>query len=63
MTGRGGGVENVYTQKFYTKTTYITLLSEKFEESGAPLRPFYTSPQPLFSISFSLYALSLLREL
>ncbi|MFS8000530.1 putative phosphodiesterase I [Helianthus anomalus] len=38
-----GGVENVYTQKFYTKTTYITLLSEKFGGSGAP-GPFYTSP-------------------
>ncbi|MFS7973754.1 hypothetical protein Hanom_Chr09g00860401 [Helianthus anomalus] len=53
-----GGVENVYTKKiyrtggsktyipkkFYTKTTYITLLSEKFGGSSAPLRPFYTSP-------------------
>ncbi|MFS7959985.1 hypothetical protein Hanom_Chr08g00697581 [Helianthus anomalus] len=57
--GRGGGGSKTYISKnfyrtvgskmyilknFYMKTTYITLPSEKFEGSGAPSRPFYTSP-------------------
>ncbi|MFS7991928.1 hypothetical protein Hanom_Chr12g01076401 [Helianthus anomalus] len=39
------GESKMYIPKnFYTKTTYITLLSEKFGGSGAPPRPYYTSP-------------------
>ncbi|MFS7969430.1 hypothetical protein Hanom_Chr09g00809091 [Helianthus anomalus] len=41
---RTGGSKTYIPKHFYTKTTYITLLSEKFEGSGAPSRPFYTSP-------------------
>ncbi|MFS7901595.1 hypothetical protein Hanom_Chr01g00001541 [Helianthus anomalus] len=37
---------------FFTKTTYITLLSEKFEGSGAPARPFYTSPLHIRKTTF-----------
>ncbi|MFS8016632.1 hypothetical protein Hanom_Chr15g01370831 [Helianthus anomalus] len=63
------GVENVYTKNFYrtggsktyipknfyTKTTYITLLLEKFGGSGAPPRPFY--PSPMFRCKFFVYTL------
>ncbi|MFS7921489.1 hypothetical protein Hanom_Chr03g00237351 [Helianthus anomalus] len=58
LTFSTGGSENVYTQNFYrtggsktytpknfqAKTTYITLLSEKFGGSGAPPGPFKASP-------------------
>ncbi|MFS7898403.1 hypothetical protein Hanom_Chr00s022573g01761821 [Helianthus anomalus] len=58
MTRGGGGAQKFYRTRgpktyipknFYSKTTYTTLLSEKFGGSGAPPRPFYTSP--LFDIS------------
>ncbi|MFS7957948.1 hypothetical protein Hanom_Chr07g00672501 [Helianthus anomalus] len=39
-----GGSKTYIPKKNYTKTTYITLLSEKFGGSDAPSRPFYTSP-------------------
>ncbi|MFS7916358.1 hypothetical protein Hanom_Chr02g00176191 [Helianthus anomalus] len=39
-----GGSKTYIPKNFYTKTTYITLLSEKFGGSGSPPRPFYTSP-------------------
>ncbi|MFS7958105.1 hypothetical protein Hanom_Chr07g00674241 [Helianthus anomalus] len=56
--GGGGGGEKVYTKKFYrtggskryipkkfyTKTTYITLLSEKFGGSGTPRPLLYFAP-------------------
>ncbi|MFS8015077.1 hypothetical protein Hanom_Chr15g01352141 [Helianthus anomalus] len=41
---RTGGSKTYIPKNFYTKTTNITLLSEKFGESGAPPRLFYTSP-------------------
>ncbi|KAJ0733105.1 putative ABC transporter, AAA+ ATPase domain, ABC-2 type transporter [Helianthus annuus] len=41
---RTGGSKTYIPKNFYTKTTYITLLSEKFGGSGAPPRPFCTSP-------------------
>ncbi|MFS7925777.1 hypothetical protein Hanom_Chr04g00289091 [Helianthus anomalus] len=41
---RTGGSKTYIPKNFYTITTYITLLSEKFEAPGAPARPFYTSP-------------------
>ncbi|MFS7959604.1 hypothetical protein Hanom_Chr08g00693021 [Helianthus anomalus] len=46
-----GGSKTYIPKKFYTKTTYITLLSEKFGGSGAPSRPFYTSPLHVRSLS------------
>ncbi|KAM0026395.1 hypothetical protein Hdeb2414_s0020g00557761 [Helianthus debilis subsp. tardiflorus] len=39
-----GGSKTYIPKNFYTKTTYLTLLSEKFGGSGAPPRPFCTSP-------------------
>ncbi|KAJ0895971.1 hypothetical protein HanRHA438_Chr08g0329241 [Helianthus annuus] len=42
--GGGGGAKMYIPKNFYTKTTYITLLSEKFGGSGTPSRPFYTLP-------------------
>ncbi|MFS7937785.1 hypothetical protein Hanom_Chr05g00431771 [Helianthus anomalus] len=42
--GEGGGSKTYIHKNFYTKTIYITLLSEKFGGSGTPPRPFYTSP-------------------
>ncbi|MFS7974790.1 hypothetical protein Hanom_Chr10g00872831 [Helianthus anomalus] len=44
MTRGGGGSKTYIPKNFYTKTTYITLLSEKFGGSDAPPRPLYTSP-------------------
>ncbi|MFS7983605.1 hypothetical protein Hanom_Chr11g00976451 [Helianthus anomalus] len=41
---RTGRSKTYIPKNFYTKTIYITLLSEKFRGSGAPSRPFYTSP-------------------
>ncbi|MFS7921800.1 hypothetical protein Hanom_Chr03g00241211 [Helianthus anomalus] len=41
---RTGGSKTYIPKNFYTKTTYITLLSEKFGGSGAPPRLFYTLP-------------------
>ncbi|MFS7898585.1 putative phosphodiesterase metallo-dependent phosphatase [Helianthus anomalus] len=38
------GSKTYVPKNFYTKTKYITLLIEKFGGSGAPPRPFYTSP-------------------
>ncbi|MFS8000738.1 hypothetical protein Hanom_Chr12g01181911 [Helianthus anomalus] len=35
----GGGGGAYIPKKFYTKTTYITLLSEKFGGSGVPPGP------------------------
>ncbi|MFS7939242.1 hypothetical protein Hanom_Chr05g00449371 [Helianthus anomalus] len=37
--GGGGGAKTYIPKNFYTKTTYITLLSEKFGGSGAPPGP------------------------
>ncbi|MFS7907737.1 hypothetical protein Hanom_Chr01g00074841 [Helianthus anomalus] len=48
---RIGGSKTYIPKNFYTKTTYITLLSEKFRGSGAPSRPFYTSPIKFRSVS------------
>ncbi|MFS8030956.1 hypothetical protein Hanom_Chr17g01540111 [Helianthus anomalus] len=44
LTRMTRGLKTYIPKNFYTKTTYITLLSEKFWGSGAPSRPFYTSP-------------------
>ncbi|MFS7970570.1 hypothetical protein Hanom_Chr09g00822521 [Helianthus anomalus] len=41
---RNEGSKTYIPKNFYTKTIYITLLSEKSGGSGAPPRPFYTSP-------------------
>ncbi|MFS7908827.1 hypothetical protein Hanom_Chr01g00087641 [Helianthus anomalus] len=41
---RIGGSKTYIPKNFYRKTTYITLLSEKFGGSGAPPRPLYPSP-------------------
>ncbi|MFS7961423.1 hypothetical protein Hanom_Chr08g00714851 [Helianthus anomalus] len=39
-----GGSKTYISKKFYTKRTYITLLSEKFGGSGAPPGPFKATP-------------------
>ncbi|MFS7901653.1 hypothetical protein Hanom_Chr01g00002191 [Helianthus anomalus] len=39
-----GGSKTYIPKNFYTKTTYITLLAEKFGGSGAPPGPFKASP-------------------
>ncbi|MFS7921591.1 hypothetical protein Hanom_Chr03g00238781 [Helianthus anomalus] len=39
-----GGTKTYIPKNFYTKTTYSTLLSEKFGGSAAPSRPHYPSP-------------------
>ncbi|MFS7932621.1 hypothetical protein Hanom_Chr04g00370071 [Helianthus anomalus] len=47
------GSKTYIPKNLYTKTTYITLLNEKFGGSDAPLRLFYTSPldaTPLFGL-------------
>ncbi|MFS8020371.1 hypothetical protein Hanom_Chr15g01414801 [Helianthus anomalus] len=41
---RTGESKTYIPKNLYTKTTYITPLNEKFGGSGAPPRPFYTSP-------------------
>ncbi|MFS7973300.1 hypothetical protein Hanom_Chr09g00855011 [Helianthus anomalus] len=41
---RTGGSRTYIPKNFYTKTTYITLLAEKFGGSGAPPGPFKASP-------------------
>ncbi|MFS7924489.1 hypothetical protein Hanom_Chr03g00273141 [Helianthus anomalus] len=41
---RTGGSKTYIPKNFYTKTTYITLLAEKFGRSGAPPGPFKASP-------------------
>ncbi|MFS7943087.1 hypothetical protein Hanom_Chr06g00496201 [Helianthus anomalus] len=41
---RIGGSKTYIPKNFYTKTTYITLLAEKFGGSGAPPGPFKASP-------------------
>ncbi|MFS8009616.1 hypothetical protein Hanom_Chr14g01287021 [Helianthus anomalus] len=41
---RTGGSKTYIPKNFYTKTTYITLLVEKFGGSGAPPSPFKASP-------------------
>ncbi|MFS8008512.1 hypothetical protein Hanom_Chr14g01273671 [Helianthus anomalus] len=45
---RTGGSKTHIPKNFYTKATYITLLSEKFGGSGAPV-PFKTFAQPILS--------------
>ncbi|MFS7958746.1 hypothetical protein Hanom_Chr08g00682351 [Helianthus anomalus] len=39
-----GGSKTYIPKKFYTKRTYITLLSEKFGGSGAPPGPLKATP-------------------
>ncbi|MFS8014309.1 hypothetical protein Hanom_Chr15g01343061 [Helianthus anomalus] len=41
---RTGGRPPYIPKNFYKKTTYITLLAEKFKGSGAPPGPFKASP-------------------
>ncbi|MFS7984396.1 hypothetical protein Hanom_Chr11g00985971 [Helianthus anomalus] len=41
---RTGGSKTCIPKNFYMKTTYITLLAEKFGGSGAPPGPFKASP-------------------
>ncbi|MFS8016217.1 hypothetical protein Hanom_Chr15g01365891 [Helianthus anomalus] len=41
---RTRGSKTYIPKNFYTKTTYITLLAEKFGGSGAPPGPFKASP-------------------
>ncbi|MFS8005747.1 hypothetical protein Hanom_Chr13g01240961 [Helianthus anomalus] len=52
---RTGGLTTYIPKNFYTKTTYITLLYEKFEGSGAPPRPFYTSPMCMQKYNLTVY--------
>ncbi|MFS7955031.1 hypothetical protein Hanom_Chr07g00637651 [Helianthus anomalus] len=41
---KNGGSKTYIPKKFYTKTTYSPLLSEKFGRSAAPSRPLKASP-------------------
>ncbi|MFS7910950.1 hypothetical protein Hanom_Chr02g00112211 [Helianthus anomalus] len=47
---RTGGSKTYIPKNFYMKTTYITLLSEKFGGSGAPPRPLYPSPLSIVQV-------------
>ncbi|MFS8004285.1 hypothetical protein Hanom_Chr13g01223971 [Helianthus anomalus] len=54
---RTGGLKTYIPKHLYTKTTYITLLSEKFGGSGAPPGPFKASPMFVFmNVRFSFVA-------
>ncbi|MFS7989757.1 hypothetical protein Hanom_Chr11g01050641 [Helianthus anomalus] len=52
-----GGSKTYIPKKFYTKRTYITLLSRKFGGSGAPPDPFNASPMltPSFLVNQIIY--------
>ncbi|MFS7918167.1 hypothetical protein Hanom_Chr03g00197621 [Helianthus anomalus] len=53
---RTGGSKTYIPKNFYTKTTEITLMSEKFRGSGTPSRPFYTSPMTNIDYKVSIQA-------